>query len=188
MVYGYARVSTPGQVRDGHGVEAQENLLRENGAEEIFSDTFSGKKLHRPQLDILLSKLTRGDTLIVTKLDRIARSAVDGMNLTESLIERGVTINILSIGVLSDTTTGKLIRSIFFAFAEFERSLIIERTQAGKAIARTKQGFKDGRPKKFTPEQLRHAVNLLETHTYKDVESMTKISKSTLQRAKKVVK
>ena len=98
---------------------------------------------------------------------------------------RGVIINILNIGVLSDSTAGKLIRNIFFAFAEFERDLIIERTQAGKAIARTKDGFKDGRPKKYTTEQLCHAVNLLESHTYKEVEKMMKMSKSTLQRAKK---
>ena len=184
MIYGYARVSTPGQAREGHSLEAQEKLLRENGAEEVYSDGFSGKRLHRPQFDVLISKLAAGDTLLVTKLDRIARSAIDGMKLADDLVTRGITINILNLGILSNTTSGKLIRNIFFAFAEFERDLIIERTQAGKAIARTKHGFKDGRPKKFTPEQLRHAVVLLETHTYKEVEAMMKISKSTLQRAK----
>jgi DNA invertase Pin-like site-specific DNA recombinase len=187
MVYGYARVSTPGQVKDGHSLEAQEKTLRENGAEEVYSDGFSGKRMDRPQFNILIGKLSGGDTLIVTKLDRIARSAIDGMRLVDELIGRGVIINILNIGILSDSTAGKLIRNIFFAFAEFERDLIIERTQAGKSIARTKDGFKDGRPKKYTPEQLRHAVNLLESHTYKEVEKMMKMSKSTLQRAKKSV-
>ncbi|MCL2026633.1 MAG: recombinase family protein [Leptospirales bacterium] len=185
MIYGYARVSTPGQARDGHSLESQEKNLRENWAEEIFADNFTGKKLCRPQLDALLDRLSDGDTLIVTKLDRIARSAIDGMRLVDELMERGVTINILNLGVLSNSTTGRLIRNIFFAFAEFERDLIIDRTQAGKAVARTKAGFKDGRPKKFTQEQLRHAVGLLESHTYKEVEAMMKMSKSTLQRAKK---
>jgi DNA invertase Pin-like site-specific DNA recombinase len=166
-------------------LEAQEKLLRENGAEEIYADGFTGKKLHRPRLNALIEKLARGDTLIVAKLDRIARSAIDGMKLVDGLMERGVTVNILNLGILSDNTTGRLIRNIFFAFAEFERDLIIERTQAGKAIARTKAGFREGRPKKFTPEQLRHAVQLLESYTYKEVESMMKMSKSTLQRAKK---
>ena len=185
MIYGYARVSTPGQIKDGYSLEVQEKLLCDNGASEIFSDVFSGKGGDRPRLNALLDKLAEGDTLIVTKLDRFARSAIDGMRLVDGLMGRGVTVNILNLGILSDSTTGKLIRNIFFAFAEFERDLIIERTQAGKAIARTKAGFKEGRPKKFTPEQLRHAVFLLETHTYKEVEAMMKISKSTLQRAKR---
>jgi DNA invertase Pin-like site-specific DNA recombinase len=187
MVYGYARVSTPGQVRDGHSLEAQQKILRENGAEEIYSDGFSGKGSDSPQFNALLNKLGDDDTLIVTKLDRIARSVIDGIRLVDGLMERGITINILNLGILSDSTTGRLIRNIFFAFAEFERDLIIERTQAGKAIARTKHGFKDGRPKKYTPEQLRHAVSLLESHTYKEVEIMMKMSKSTLQRAKNSV-
>jgi len=187
VIYGYARVSTLAQVKDGYGLEAQERILRENGVEEIYADGFSGKRLHRPQLDALLEKLDCGDTLIVTKLDRIARSAIDGMRLVEELMGRGVVINILNLGVLSDSTTGKLILGIFFAFAEFERDLIIERTQAGKAVARTQAGYKEGRPKKFTHEQLRHAVHLLRDYTYKEVEAMMKISKSTLQRAKREI-
>jgi len=185
MIYGYARVSTAGQAKDGNGLEAQERLLRENGALEIFSDCFSGMRGEKPQLKALLGKLNKGDTLIVTKLDRIARSAIDGIRLVDGLIECDVKINILNLGVLSNSTTGKLIRNVFFAFAEFERDLIIERTQTGKAIARTKAGYREGRPKKYTAEQLRHAVELLENHTYKEVEEMMKISKSTLQRAKR---
>lgn len=185
MIYGYARVSTSGQARDGNSLEVQETLLRDNGAQEMFSDCFTGTKRDRPQLSVLLDKLNDGDTLIVTKLDRIARSAIEGIKLVDELMGRGVKINILNLGILSSSTTGKLIRNVFLAFAEFERDLIIERTQTGKAVARTKAGFKEGRPRKYTQEQLRHAVELLETHTYKEVEAMMKMSKSTLQRAKR---
>ncbi len=185
MIYGYARVSTMSQAKDGYSLKSQERLLRENGAEEIYSDSFTGKKSERPQFEEMLKKLSNGDTLVVTKLDRIARSAIDGMKLVDGLTERGVSVNILNIGVLSDSTAGRLIRNIFLAFAEFERDLIIERTQAGKAEARTKAGFKEGRPKEYTPEQLRHAVELLETHTYNETSAMVKMSKSTLQRAKR---
>ena len=74
MVYGYCRVSTQTQAKDGNSLEAQEQLLKENGAEEIYSDAFTGTKAHRPELDKLLAVLQAGDKLVITKLDRIARS------------------------------------------------------------------------------------------------------------------
>lgn len=185
MIYGYARVSTNGQAKDGNSLEAQEKTLRENGATEIYIDRFTGTKLDRPQLNELLPALRPGDTLIVTKLDRIARSLSEGSSLVNELIGRKVRVNILNIGVMDNTPSSKLIRNIFFSFAEFERDMIVERTQEGKAIAKTRDGFKEGRPKEYTPEQLRHAVELLETHSYKQVSEMTRISKSTLQRAKR---
>ncbi len=83
---------------------------------------------------------------------------------------------------MDNTPSSKLIRNIFFSFAEFERDMIVERTQEGKAIAKTKSGFKEGRPKKYTEEQLRHAIELLKDHSYLEVERMTRISKSTLIR------
>lgn len=188
MVYGYARVSTAGQAKDGNSLETQEKMLRENGAQEIYADSFTGTKLDRPQLNVLLAKLQEGDTLIVTKLDRIARSLTEGSNFVNDLIARKVRVNILNIGVMDSTPSSKLIRNIFFSFAEFERDMIVERTQEGKAIAKTKEGFTEGRPKAYTPEQLSHAVELLETHSYKEVSNLMGISKSTLQRAKRELK
>jgi len=187
MVYGYARVSTTGQAKDGNSLEHQERQLRESGAVEVLSDSFTGTKLDRPNLQILLNKLQEGDTLIVTKLDRFARSLTQGSDLVNSLIKRGVKINILNIGIMDNTPSSKLIRNIFFSFAEFERDMINERTQDGKAIAKTKKGYKEGRLSEFTPEQLEHAVGLLEKYSYKQVAAMTMISKSTLQRAKRVM-
>ena len=182
MIYGYARVSTKGQAKDGNSLESQEQQLREAGAVEICSDSFTGTKMDRPELDKLLEKLSEGDTLIVTKLDRIARSMTQGSELVTKLIEKGIRVHILNIGVMDNTPASKLIRNIFFAFSEFERDMIVERTQEGKAIAKTKSGFKEGRPKKFTQEQLAHALQLLKENSYAEVEKMTKISKSTLIR------
>jgi len=185
MVYGYARVSTAGQAKDGNSLDHQEKVLTEAGAAEIYADSFTGAKLDRPRLLALLEKLQAGDTLIVAKLDRIARSLTEGSRLVTELLERKITVNILNIGVMDNTPSSRLIRNIFFSFAEFERDMIVERTQEGKALARTKAGFKEGRPKAYTPEQLRHAVALLDSHSYTEVVNMTKISKSTLQRAKR---
>ena len=187
MIYGYARVSTKGQAKDGNSLEAQAKLLKENGAEVIYADTFTGTKAHRPELDKLLKELKTGDKLIVTKLDRLARSATQGIGLVQSLLDHGVVIHVLNMGLMDNTPTGKLIRSILLAFAEFERDLIVERTQEGKAIAKQKPGFKEGRPKQYGKMQIQHALELLKDHSYKQVEEMTGISKSTLIRAKKEV-
>lgn len=184
MIYGYARVSTMGQARDGNSLEAQVNALQQAGAELIFKDIFSGKTEHRPQLDKLLKVIGGGDRLIITKLDRIARSLIKGIQLLETLSERGVVIEVLNMGVIDDTPTGKLIRNIMLSFAEFEHDLIVQRTQEGKAIARQNADFRDGRPKKFTKVQLNHALELLETHSYKQVERLTGISATTIYRAK----
>ena len=188
MIYGYARVSTKGQAKDGNSLENQEQQLREYGATEIYKDSFTGTKLDRPQLDKLLDKLQDGDTLIVTKLDRIARSMTHGSELVTDLINKGIRVHILNIGIMDNTPSSKLIRNIFFSFAEFERDMIVERTQEGKALAKTKAGFKEGRPKKYTEEQLRHAIELLKDHSYLEVERMTRISKSTLIREVRRIK
>ncbi len=147
MIYGYARVSTKGQARDGNSLEVQTQLLKDAGAKQIFYDSFTGTKVQRPEFDKLTSNLSSGDTLIVTKLDRFARSASQGSQMIESLINRGVTVHILNLGVMDNTPTGKLIRNVMLSFAEFERDMIVERTQEGKAIAREKGVRVDGRPK-----------------------------------------
>lgn len=144
MTYGYARVSTVGQAKDGNSLEAQEALL--SGCDKIYKDSFTGFSRHRPALDELMSVLREGDTLVVTKLDRIARSTQEGLSLVNELIERGVYVNVLNMGLMDNSPNGKLIRTIFFAFAEFERDMIVSRTREGKDIARLKEGYKEGRP------------------------------------------
>lgn len=184
MVYGYCRVSTQMQARDGNSLEAQKRLLKENGAEEIYSDAFTGTKSHRPELDRLLDKMQPGDKLIITKLDRIARSASHGIELIQSLLDRGVAVHVLNMGLLDNTPTGKLIRNIMLAFAEFERDMIVERTQEGKAVAKKQPDFREGRPRVYGKKQIQHALGLLQDHSYRQVTELTGISKSTLIRAK----
>lgn len=91
------------------------------------------------------------------------------------------------MGLVEDTPTGRLILSVMLAFAEFERDMIVERTQEGKAIAKQHNDFREGRPKKYSKKQLKHAINLKdnEGYSYKQVDEMTGISKSTLIRAKR---
>ena len=183
MIRGYARVSTKGQAREGNSLENQEKTLKEHGAEIIYSDSITGKNLERPQLQKLLSELQEGDTLIVTKLDRIARSLTKGSELVNELIDSGIRVHILNIGLMDNTPSSKLTRNVFFSFAEFERDMIIERTQEGKMIAKQSDDFREGRPAKFNKMQINHALQLLKSYTYKQVEQMTGISKSTLVRA-----
>ena len=185
MIYGYARVSTKGQAKDGNSLEAQEKALRESGANEIYVDAFTGTKTDRPEFDKLMNKIQKGDTLIVTKLDRFARSMSQGSELVSDLIERGIKVYILNIGVMDNTPSSKLIRNVFFAFAEFERDMIVERTMEGKVIAKQNPDFREGRPKKYSRKQIEHALELLDSNSYKQVEDLTGISKSTLIRAKK---
>lgn len=153
MIYGYARVSTKGQAKDGNSLDAQEKVLRENGATTIYFESFTGTKKHRPELDKLMSVLQEGDTLVVTKLDRIARSTIHGINIIEELLSKGVTIHILNMGKFDNSPAGKLTRTIFFAFAEFERDMIVERTSEGKAICRENDPtWREGRNSVETPD------------------------------------
>lgn len=145
MIYGYARVSSAGQAIDGNSLEAQSELLKANGAQKIFSDVYTGTKLHRPELDKLMDEIHPGDTLIVTKLDRIARSVKGGIEIIDSLLAKDVSVNILNMGVMNNTPTGKLIRTVMLAFAEFERDMIVERTREGKKIASQRPDYKEGR-------------------------------------------
>lgn len=185
MIYGYARVSTRGQAKDGNSLDSQIIKLKEHGAEKIYTDSFTGTKMDRPELEKLLETIKEGDTLIVTKLDRFARSVSQASELITTLIDRGIRVNVLNLGVLDNSSMSTLMRNILLSFAQFERDMIVERTQEGKAIARQKPDFREGRPTVYGKKQIEHALKLLETNSYKQVEEMTGISKSTLIRAKR---
>lgn len=184
MIYGYGRVSTKGQAKDGNSLEAQERLLKEHGAEEIYMDSFTGTKMNRPEFNKLLELLQDGDTLVVAKLDRFARSVSQASDLITDLIDKGVRVDVCNLGVLDNSSMSTLMRNILLSFAQFERDIIVERTQEGKAIARQNPEFREGRPKKYSKAQISHAIELLDTYSYKQVEAMTGISKSTLMREK----
>lgn len=180
MKYGYARVSTVHQ-----DLESQLQALNKEGCQKIYKDKFTGTKKERPAFNDLLQVLKKGDTLVITKLDRFARSTIDGINTIKELFERGVRVHVLNMGLVEDTPTGRLIFNVMLAFAEFERDMIVERTTEGKAIAKQDPNFREGRPKKYSKKQIEHAIKLKENHTYKQVEEMTGISKSTLIRARR---
>lgn len=186
MIYGYARVSTKQQAKDGNSLQAQTDALRTEGAEQILHEAYTGKTKDRPVFDSLMLQLKGGDTLIVTKLDRIARSVRDGEEIITDLMKRGVTVKILNLGTIDDSPTGKLSYHMLLAFAEFERDMILQRTQEGKAVAREKPSYREGQPR-TEQKRLDHAMELLNTHEhrYKDVSDMTGISVSTLTRERR---
>lgn len=180
MKYGYARVSTVEQ-----NLQSQIEQLKKAGCTKIYKEKFTGTKKERPEFQKLLKVLKEGDTLVVTKLDRFARSTIDGINTIKELFERGVKVHILNMGLVENTPTGRLIFNVMLAFAEFERDMIVERTQEGKAIAKQRPDFREGRPRKYSKKQIEHAIQLKEKYTYREVEEMTGISKSTLIRARR---
>ena len=182
MRYGYARVSTKKQTKDGNSLEAQTELLLANGAQQIVSDTFTGRRLDRPQLQALLARLQPGDVLLATELDRVARSISQGSQLVSELIARGVTVHILNLGILDNSPASRLIRNVFFAFAEFERDLIVERTTEGKAIARLAPGYQEGRPRTYTDEDICYCLTLMQELSINTTAKVTGISRRTLQR------
>ena len=185
MIYGYARVSTAGQSKDGNSLEDQTKALQAYGCQEIITESYTGTSMKRPQFSALFQRLQTGDTLVVTKLDRFARTAIDGVSTVRELFERGVRVHILNMGLIENTLTGNLILTVILAFAEYERGMIVERTQTGKAVARQDPNYREGRPKKYLPGQIDHALDLLQSgKTYRQVENMTGISKSTLVRAR----
>jgi DNA invertase Pin-like site-specific DNA recombinase len=185
-VIGYCRISTKGQI-DNSSLEQQEKeILNRYPHAVIEAEQYSGAKADRPIFNRVVGSLEKGDLLVVTKLDRFCRSTTEGLNYIEQLRKKGVNIHILNMGLIEDNAMGKLIITNLLAFAEFERSMIIERTQTGKAIAKTKAGFKEGRPKSYTAKQLDHALGMLSInggkHSYNEVAEITGISKSTLIR------
>ena len=188
MRYGYARVSTRSQALDGNSLEAQREALLTAGANVIFEEACSGAKAERPELKRLLETIKDGDTFIVTKLDRIARTAKQGLDLIENLNNKNVSVQILNMGIIDNTSVGKLLRTMMFGFAEFERDMIVERTQEGKRIARQNPDFREGRPPKFTEIQINHALELLKYHSFNHVSKITGISVSTLKRKNKISK
>lgn len=184
MIYGYARVSTLTQSRDGNSLEDQINALKEYGCQEIVTEAFSGKTMARPEFQKLISQLHEGDTLVVTKLDRFARTTIEGVQTVQELFNRKIKVHILNMGLVEDTNIGHLILTIMLAFAEYERSMIVERCASGKSIAKQNPNYKEGRPKKYTKIQIDHAISLLKQgKSYKEVSAITGISKSTLMRA-----
>ncbi len=180
MKYGYARVSSKNQ-----DLEVQISHLKSECCEIIFQEKMTGTKMDRPEFQKVLAALKSGDTLVVTKLDRLARNTKEGIEIIDDLFKRDVKVHVLNVGLLENTTMGRFFLQTMLAVAEMERNMIVERTQEGKVLAKANPNFKEGRPKKFSKQQIALALDLLETNSFKQVEQMTGISISTLARAKR---
>lgn len=185
MIFGYARVSTKSQ-EDNTSLQNQIEQLKDFGCQYIYSEVASATNMNREEFNKLENELKEGDMLVVTKLDRFTRNTSLGIQKIKELSERGIKVNILNIGVVDvSNAMGNMIFTILCAFSEYEKDCILERMKEGKQIARQKENFREGRKKKFNKEQRNHALKLLETMSYKEVEKITKMSKSTLVRLKR---
>ena len=186
MIYGYCRVSTKGQI-DNYSLEQQEGVILEKyDSAKIIKEQYTGTTTDRPKFNSLLDKIKKNDLLVVAKLDRLARNTVEGIQLVQDLFAKGVSVHVLNVGLLENTSMGKFFITTLLAVAEMERNTIIERTQAGKAIAKTKAGFTEGRPKSYTDKQIDRALMMLTVNggdcSYKETSEITEISISTLLR------
>ncbi|MCI6230602.1 MAG: recombinase family protein [Solobacterium sp.] len=180
MIYGYARVSTAQQ-----DYATQIADLKKAGATKIFKDKYTGTTANRPEFDKLMTTIKNGDTLIVTKLDRLARNTQDALNIVKKMNAEGVILRVLNIGTIDNSPSGRLIFTVFSAFAEFERDLIVSRTQEGKAWAKANNpNFHDGMPRKYTKEQIDFAWKLhTQNHmSYSEISKKLGISKATIYR------
>lgn len=183
-IIGYARVSTAKQAAHGTSLESQEAALNDAGAYRVFIDKgVSGAKSSRPELDNMLDYLRDGDTVLVTRLDRLGRSMRHLVELVNDLKDKGIGFKSLQEGIDTGNINGQLVFNIFASLAEFERSLIMERTSKGLATAR-ERGKLGGRPPKHDPAM---AGKIKELHTSgkltpKEIAASQGISVSTMYR------
>lgn len=178
MLVGYARVSTQDQNAD-----LQIDALRAAGCEKLFVEKASGAKRDRPELMAAIDYVREGDTLVVWKLDRLARSLKQLIETVELLESRKIGMRSLTEAIDTTTSGGRLVFHLFGALAEFERSIIRERTRAGLDAARAR-GRKGGRPKAMSEADVKVAKAMLADHTI-TVEEVAKrigVSPATLYR------
>lgn len=180
MIFGYARVST-----DGQTLEAQLEALKAAGAEKVFQEKVSGARSDRPQLAKLLMSLKAGDTVLVTRLDRLARSTRDLLNALDRMSQAGAGFRSLA-DTWADTTTphGRLMLTVLGGLAEFERELIQSRTSEGRNRAKAR-GVRLGRPPTLSPHQRREALErLAKGEAVREVARSYAVSHSTISRLK----
>lgn len=179
MLIGYARISTTDQ-----SLSLQQDALSHVGCEKILHDTASGIAEARPGLTEALNFLRSGDTLVVWKLDRLGRSLRHLIDTVNALSARGIGFKSLQESIDTTTSGGKLVFHVFGALAEFERELIVERTQAGLKAARAR-GRKGGRPGKMDIKKLQMAKTLMTdpSNSVAEVCRSLQVSRATLYRS-----
>jgi DNA invertase Pin-like site-specific DNA recombinase len=177
-IFGYARVSTNGQT-----LASQDAQLMAAGCAKVYAEKVSGAKTDRPELAKLLRRLDRGDVLVVTRLDRLARSTRDLLNILDVIAKAGAGFKSLGDS-WADTTTphGRLMLTVLGGLAEFERELILTRTSDGRARAKAR-GVKFGRPPSLTPHQRQEATGrLAKGEVQADIARSYAVSQSTISR------
>ena len=177
-VFGYARVST-----DGQSLASQDAQLRAAGCAKVYAEKVSGAKADRPELAKLLRRLQAGDVLVVTRLDRLARSTRDLLNILDTVGKAGAGFKSLG-DAWADTTTshGRLMLTVLGGLAEFERELILARTSDGRTRAKAK-GVRFGRPPSLTPHQRQEAIQrLVNGEAQADIARSYAVSQSTISR------
>lgn len=184
-IYGYARVSTSNQ-----SLASQKEALMNHGVEKtnLFAEKFTGTQTNRPAFNLLLGTVQASDTVVVTKLDRFARNTKEALSVIDVLFEKGVSIHVLNLGVIENNPVGKMMYTLLLSVAEMEREMIVERSLEGKEYAKKhKPDYKEGRPKAVITKAKRHAYELLEEYSYKEVAERTGFSVSTLHRIRRQI-
>lgn len=183
-IYGYARVSTLAQSLDEQIAE-----LHQLGAQTVYAEKYTGTTVERPEFQKVLAIVQPGDTLIVAKMDRLARTVKGALEVMDQLQVKGVSLRIGNIGTFETDRNGKLtpmakmMRTMMLAFAEYERDMIVERTQTGRAYARTHvPDYKEGRKPVINGRRLEQMLEYYDTHTVKETVSAFDVSKATLMR------
>lgn len=191
-VYGYARVSTQGQ-----DLKDQVEQLIKNGVEpdNIFQEKFTGTTSKRPQFEALQSKLAGGDELIVAKLDRLGRKTSDVISFLDKCSNENITVNVLNMGRLDNSPGGRLMRNVrrlmrnvISSFAEYERDMIVSRTQEGKAYAKQHNPhYREGRPKRRITDRYQAIYEYSLKHSIKETALATGVSESTVKRIRRQI-
>ena len=179
MLIGYARVSTEDQ-----DLALQREALRGTGCQRIYEEKMSGAKRSRPELNRMLEQLRAGDVVVVSRLDRLARSTRDLLEIAEQLKQAEAGLRSLH-EPWADTTSpaGRMVLTVFAGIAEFERELIQERTGSGRLAAKAR-GVRFGRPTKLSGDQVKLAQRLIgEGHPVLEVAKLLKVHRTTLYRA-----
>ena len=176
--FGYGRVSTLDQ-----NLDAQRDALLKAGASQIFVEKITGTKSSRPELELMNKMLRQGDTVLITRIDRLGRSAKDLLNIVSDFESRGIELKVIEQNIDTSSNEGKLFFTMVAAFAEFEHSMMVSRTKDGLAAARAR-GRVGGRKAKLTDAQVGKLVELYNQKnlTIQDLANMYSISRPTVYR------
>jgi DNA invertase Pin-like site-specific DNA recombinase len=176
--FGYGRVSTLDQ-----NLDSQKDALLTAGATKVFVEKITGTKASRPQLDLMLQMLRRGDTVLVTRIDRLGRSAKDLLNIISDFESRGVNLKVIEQNIDTSSNEGRLFFTMVAAFAEFEHSMMVSRTKDGLAAARAR-GRVGGRKAKLSAAQIGKLIKHYEARniSIQELANMFGISRPTVYR------